>query len=143
MAAHRLFGGCRCGGVALEVELPRGPGSYQPRACDCDFCRERGVAYLSDPDGRLRIRPRSPAGLRTDRQGSQQAEFLSCDACGTLLAVVWKDGGHAYAAVNARALGDRGEFGVEQAASPWLPDAARKAARWKALWFADVGVAAG
>ena len=140
MAPHRLLGGCRCGAVSLQVELSREPGSCHPRACDCDFCREREAAYVSDPAGRLRMRVRSPADVRIERQGSLQAEFLSCQACGTLLVVRWQDGDRAYGAVNARALADRAAFGAEQPASPKQLGAGQKTERWKALWFADVGL---
>lgn len=143
MAVRRLVGSCRCGTVSLEVELSREQGSYHPRACDCDFCREREAAYVSDPAGCLRLKTRSLDSLRIERQGSQQAEFLSCQACGTLLAVRWQDGDRAYGAVNARTLEDYAAFGVEQAASPKLLDADRKAERWKAVWFADMGIVAG
>lgn len=141
MGAHRLIGGCACGAVAVEVGLGRELASYSPRACDCDFCCERGAAWLSDPAGSLRLRANADQGFRIERQGSGQAEFLSCAACGTLLAVRWRDGdGHAYGAVNARTLVRRDEFASEQGASPKRLEAAEKTARWQALWFADVGV---
>lgn len=143
MTVHRLVGGCHCGAVSLEVELSREPGSYHPRACDCDFCSEREAAYVSDPAGRLRVNTCFLADLRTERQGSQQAEFLSCQACGALLAVRWQDGDRAYGAVNARTLEDYAAFGIAQAASPKQLDAAQKTERWRGLWFADVDIVAG
>ncbi len=143
MIAHRLAGGCACGAVAVQVGLGREPAAYSPRACDCDFCCERGAAWLSDRAGFLRLRTDAGRGLRIERQGSEQAEFLSCAACGTLLAVRWRDGdGHAYGAVNARTLVRRDEFAREQGASPKLLEAAEKTVRWKALWFADVDATA-
>lgn len=89
------------------------------------------------------MKTRSATGLRIERQGSQQAEFLSCQACGTLLVVRWQDGDRAYGAVNALALEDYVAFGIGQAASPKRLDATQKAERWKALWFADVGIVDG
>lgn len=142
MIAHRLVGGCACGAVAMEVGLGRELAAYSLRACDCDFCRERSAAWLSDPAGSLRLRANAGQGFRIERQGSGQAEFLSCAACGTLLAVRWRDDdGHAHGAVNARTLARRDEFASEQGASPKLLDAATKTARWKTLWFPDVEVA--
>ncbi|HZV37776.1 MAG TPA: aldehyde-activating protein [Pseudoxanthomonas sp.] len=143
MVAHRLVGACACGEAAAEVGLSREPAVYSPRACDCDFCRERGAAWLSDPAGFLRLRTNAGQGFRIERQGSELAEFLSCAACGTLMAVRWQDDGdgRVYAVVNARTLSRHGELAGEQDASPKLLEAAEKTARWKALWFADVGVA--
>jgi len=139
VALHRLSGSCACGAVALEVGLVREPAAYSPRSCDCDFCRARGAAWLSDPAGFLHLR--TARDLKAERQGSEQAEFLSCAACGTLLAVRWQeDSGNAHAAVNARNLARRDEFAGEQAASPKLLGAGEKTARWKALWFPEVEV---
>lgn len=77
--------------------------------------------------------------LKIERQGSKQAEFLSCIDCGSLLAVRWEDDdGHAYGAVNAACLARREELADAQGASPKLFDAGAKAERWKLLWFADV-----
>lgn len=144
MIAHRLAGSCACGAIAVEVGLGRELAAYSPRACDCDFCCERGAAWLSDSAGFLRLRTNAGQGLKRERQGSEQAEFLSCAACGTLLAVRWRDDdGHAYGAVNARVLARHDEFASEQGASPKLLEAAEKTARWKVLWFADVEVATG
>lgn len=143
MIAHRLVGGCACAAVAVEVGLSRELTAYSPRACDCDFCREQGAAWLSDAAGFLRLRANAGQGFRIERQGSGQAEFLACAACGTLLAVRWRDGdGHAHGAVNARVLTRRDEFADEQGASPKLLEVAEKTTRWKALWFADVEVTA-
>lgn len=144
MIAHRLAGGCACGAVSVEAGLSRELASYSPRACDCDFCREHGTAWLSDPAGFLRLRANTGHGFRVERQGSGQAEFLSCEACGTLLAVRWQDGNdHVYGAVNARTLLRSDEFADEQGASPKLLEAGEKTERWKALWFAGVEVTVG
>lgn len=69
---HRLSGQCHCQAIQLELQLPQPPASYQPRACDCDFCRKHAAAYVSDPDGALRIRAR-PGALGLYRQGSGKA----------------------------------------------------------------------
>ena len=130
MAAQRLVGACACGSVAVEIGLCHESAAYTPRACDCDYCRERDAAWLSDPAGFLRLHAQTRPGLKIERQGSGQAEFLSCASCGSLLAVRWLDGdGHAYGAVNARSLTRRGGFAPGQCASPKLLEAGEKPLR--------------
>ncbi|MGE5624193.1 MAG: GFA family protein [Bacillota bacterium] len=135
-----LAGGCHCGNIAMEFELTRTPESYRPRACDCDFCVKHNAAYLSDPEGALSLRIRDERETARYRQGSGQAEFLLCTRCGVLVAVLYRDGGRLYGAVNARAVGGGKEFGADQPVSPktLAPDAKTK--RWLEVWFSEVRV---
>ena len=100
---HRLSGQCHCQAIQLELQLPQPPASYQPRACDCDFCRKHAAAYVSDPDGALRIRAR-PGALGLYRQGSAKAQCVYCTHCGVLIGVMYEAVGHRYATVNVRVL---------------------------------------
>jgi hypothetical protein len=45
-----------------------------------------GSAYLSDPEGALRIHIKDASTTEQVRQGSKMAEFLVCRACGILVA---------------------------------------------------------
>jgi hypothetical protein len=137
---HALRGGCNCGNIRLELSLSQTPAAYAPRACDCDFCRKHVAAYVSDPAGALTIRIRDAALTERHRQGSAQAEFLLCTRCGVLTAVLYKDAGRTYAAVNARACDATG-FGAEQSVSPKKLAPGQKSERWRALWFPDVSIA--
>lgn len=82
--------------------------------------------YVSDPAGSLSL-----AGEpRIYRQGEERAEFLSCERCGVLLAVVHQQRG----AVNVRCLERFAEFGSPVAVSPQQLSADEKVARWLANW---------
>jgi hypothetical protein len=48
-------GGCHCRNIILRIELPNSPGSYNPRACDCDFCGKHAASYVSDAHGSLLV----------------------------------------------------------------------------------------
>jgi hypothetical protein len=135
---HAVKGGCYCGNILLELELSREPGQYHPRACDCGFCRKHGAAYLSDPQGSLRIRIDDASQSGAYRQGNELAEMLLCTRCGVLVGALYRSGGHVYATVNAKAIEAPAEFGTEQPASPRLLSADEKVDRWKTLWFSDV-----
>lgn len=139
MNAVMLRGGCRCAALSIEVTLTQPPSAYTPRACDCNFCSERGAAWVSDPNGVLRLVQRDDTDALHCRQGSGQADFIACAHCGTLVLVACEMDGHLYAAVNAHVL-NAAEFAPEQPASPQHLSPEAKRARWRQLWFAQVSV---
>ncbi len=136
-----VSGGCHCGNFSVELQLTRAPDRYEPRACDCDFCRKHGAAYVSDPDGALDIRIADPAQAGRYRQGSAQAEMLLCRRCGVLLGALFTDGGRCFGAVNAQVLDPAVRLGATTAVSRNTLSAREKAARWRKLWFANVSIA--
>lgn len=128
-------GGCHCGNLRWRFTTTRTLGEFAPRACDCDFCSRHRAAWVSDPQGALRIDVHHAAGLQRYRQGSKQAECLVCGACGVLVAVVARDGdGRLLGAVNRNAFDERNGFAEETAVSPRMLAADAKLARWTHLW---------
>jgi len=137
---HSVSGGCHCGNLWVQLLLTRSPDAYQPRRCDCDFCQKHGASYLSDARGSVRIQIRDAAQRRDYRQGSGQAQFLLCARCGVLIGVLYGSDSQLYAAINARILDERGQFGVEQSVSPQTLSSADKVQRWRDVWFSDVSL---
>lgn len=135
MTHGTLHGGCHCGTLRVAVELPRPAASYAPRACDCDYCRKHGAAYVSDPAGRLHIEVRDPAALGRYRQGNGLAEFLFCKNCGVLVAVAYAESGRTWATINHLTLEAMRDFAAATPVSPRTLSAGDKVARWKATWF--------
>ncbi|OOG36233.1 aldehyde-activating protein [Rhodanobacter sp. C05] len=131
-------GGCHCGQLHVTFSTALDPASIVPRACDCSFCQKHGAAYVSDPAGQLSVIMRSPGALRRYRQGSNTAEFLLCDRCGVLVAVVFEQNARIYGAVNARSLEGPTGFGSAAPSSPQLLAPGEKVARWSQLWVPDV-----
>jgi len=137
---HQASGGCHCGNIRVALKLALPPGAYNPRACDCDFCRKHGAAYVSDMRGSLAIRIKNAEASVKYRQGSAMAEFLLCGNCGVLVAVFYQSGARLYAAVNATIVEERARFGSSLPASPKLLSDAEKVQRWQDIWFANVSV---
>ncbi|BBE32818.1 GFA family protein [Sphingosinicella microcystinivorans] len=137
-----LAGGCHCGNLGLAVALTASAGDYVPRVCDCDFCCKHGASYVSDPDGRLEIKVRDPQLLGRYRQGSGAAEMLVCRNCGVLVGAVYREGDTLLGVANVRALDAGSTFAAAQPASPQRLGREEKVDRWKAIWFADVTIAA-
>jgi hypothetical protein len=137
---HRVSGGCHCGNIVVELELTQPPASYRPRACDCEFCRKHGAAYVSDPAGALRIRVKDPGQTGRYRQGSGTAELLLCRHCGVLVAPLYSHAGRLHAAVNAQVIDIATHFGASQPVSPRTLSAGEKVQRWQDLWFSNVSI---
>lgn len=139
----QLSGGCHCGNLRLQMQLTRAPGEYSPRACDCDFCRKHGAAWLSDPKGSLRLSVRDARELGRYAQGSGTAELLLCRRCGVLVgACLGGAGGRLYGAVNAQVVEHGAPFGAAQVVSPHQLSVDDKVRRWQQLWFSDVSIIA-
>jgi hypothetical protein len=136
--AFAFRGGCHCGRLRVTFSTALDPASITPRACDCSFCQKHGAAYVSDPAGQLSVIMQSPDALRRYRQESNTAEFLLCDRCGVLVAVVFEHNARIYGAVNALSLEGPTGFGSAVPASPQLLAPGEKVARWSQLWVPDV-----
>jgi hypothetical protein len=139
-SSQAIQGGCYCGNVLLDLELTHELAYYSPRACDCGFCRKHSAAYLSDPQGSLRIRVDDLSYCGMYRQGTELAEMLLCTRCGVLVGALYRADGRTYATVNVRALEGSRQFGSEQPVSPKQLSAEEKVARWKSLWFSNVDI---
>ena len=135
---HEVGGGCHCRSILVQLRLSQPPITYSPRACDCDFCRKHGAAYVSDPEGSLEIRVKAQGDGRTYRQGSALAELLFCGNCGVLIGALYRDEGRVYATVNAKIVDGPTAFGAEQPVSPQKLAGNDKVKRWQDLWFANV-----
>ncbi len=135
---HRLRGQCHCGDLSVELELTAELPSYGSRECDCDFCRRHGAAWLSDPNGSMRVSVRGPTGNAWYRQGSGTAEFLVCRQCGVVVGAFYRDGQRLIGVANVRALDDAAALGPRQPVSPKTLTAAQKSERWRILWFQRV-----
>jgi hypothetical protein len=126
----------------VELDLSRLPGTYNPRQCDCDFCRKHGAAYVSDVHGSLLIRIRDERNSGMYRQGNGLAECLLCRNCGVLVSVLYRAEQGLYAAVNVNATDVRTDFGARQTISPKKLTETDKVQRWQEIWFSKVDLIA-
>ena len=127
-------GGCHCGGLRWTLDSAQSLAGFTPRACDCDFCTRHRAAWISDPEGSLQVRD-TGHHLHRYRQGSGQAQFLLCDHCGVLVAVVCiGDDGRLRGAVNRNSFDERDQLVAEVTASPQQLAPGEKMARWSQLW---------
>lgn len=126
-------GKCHCGTVTFLMELPEGLDKYSPRKCDCDFCMDRNVSYLSHTDGVLEIECSSP--FIVIKQGSNQALFLVCSGCGEVVAAVYQFHDFIKGAVNAGLLNESAYLQKPIIVSPKHLAPEEKLSRWESVWF--------
>ncbi|WP_345292474.1 aldehyde-activating protein [Kangiella marina] len=128
---------CSCGNVNLTLSLPKPIEEYLPRACDCRFCTERNIAYLSDPMGELVIT--SKHSLQSLKQGSEQATFWQCPSCLDMVAVSHQlyDENEVIikGAVNSRLFESTYTLPEALIASPKTLSPQQKRQRWSELWL--------
>jgi hypothetical protein len=135
---HKVSGGCHCGNILVDLELARTPDTYDPRSCDCDFCRKHSASYVSDAQGSLVIRFKDERDSGRYRQGSGLAECLFCRNCGVLVGALYRSDKQLYATVNVRVIDGRVNFGSEQPVSPKQLSESEKLKRWQEIWFSNV-----
>jgi hypothetical protein len=126
-------GRCHCGALRWTFTTAKPLRALVPRACDCDFCTRHGAAWVSDPEGQLRILARDGM-LHRYRQGSGQAEFLLCRECGVLVAVIAHGDGGWIGAANRNAFDARADFVEATSVSPRMLAPEVKLARWTQVW---------
>jgi hypothetical protein len=133
-------GGCRCGNISYVAEFSQELRVYTPRACDCEFCRSHGAAYVSDKAGALTLKIKNKEEFDKYRQGSRIADFLICRNCGVMVGVCYEDGGRVYGSINIRSCGECDLFGdSKEMALAELSDEDR-VKRWKENWFSPVEI---
>lgn len=71
-------GGCHCGAVRFEVDLPP---AFEAEDCNCSICAMSGNIHVIVPGRRFRLL-RGEEALTEYRFGSGQARHLFCRRCG-------------------------------------------------------------
>ncbi|MES9828365.1 MAG: hypothetical protein ABW201_08885 [Candidatus Thiodiazotropha sp.] len=139
-AMREIHGGCHCGNITYEIELPNALETYNPRECDCKLCTTHGASYVSDKNGTLNIKIKNNEYVSKYRQGSRIADFIVCKKCGVMTGVCYEEGGVIYGSVNIRATREYGEFGKGQVAHLTELSDKERIARWKDLWFSNIKI---
>jgi hypothetical protein len=74
----KVRGGCHCGAVRFEAEVPK---SVTVLDCNCSVCVRTGFRHLIVPHGDFRLK-RGADCLTSYRFGTGAAEHLFCRVCG-------------------------------------------------------------
>lgn len=74
----KVAGGCHCGAVRFEAEVP---AAVEILDCNCSICAKTGFRHLMVPHGDFRLLAGEDA-LVSYRFGTGAAEHLFCGTCG-------------------------------------------------------------
>ena len=80
MTMKRVTGGCHCGLVHFEADVPD-DGPIEILDCNCSICRMTGYLHLIVPDTRFRLLE-GQRETTTYRFGSGKARHIFCSQCG-------------------------------------------------------------
>lgn len=97
-------GGCHCGAVAWEADLP---DEVTAEACNCSLCEMTGYLHVIVPASRFRLLGGEDA-LSEYRWNTGTARHLSCRTCGVKSFYVPRSNPDGYS-LNLRCM-DRGQF---------------------------------
>lgn len=129
-------GSCQCKSVNFTLSLAKPLASYSARKCDCDFCIERNIHYLSEPGGQLNIQ--SDSALIKQKQGSEQAVFLTCGQCQDVLAATVEVDNKRLGAANVSLLHQASRLMPATVVSPKKLSPEDKLSRWLSIWLTVV-----
>jgi len=73
-----VLGGCHCGRVRYEVELP---DAFEVEDCNCSICAMSGNIHVIVPSSRFRLKQGSDV-LTEYRFNTGKARHLFCSVCG-------------------------------------------------------------
>jgi len=129
---HQYFGKCGCGNVVVQFSSRKEISSYTSRKCDCDYCMQRGIEYLSDPHSQITLIAKTP--LKQEKQGSEQATFLLCAKCQNVVGVGYLNEGVSVGSLNVRLLDEFDHLQKSVVVSPKTLGKTQKVRRWRELW---------
>ena len=129
---------CFCGNISADIAFSNPVDTYQPRACDCDFCEKHGASYLSDPNGKLTVRISDSDQIVSLQHGSGLADFMICRSCGVLFCVICTRNEYTVGSLNSLTLYNRRKLKPSLSISPKSLADTEKLERWSQLWFKDV-----
>ncbi|MFT4615454.1 MAG: hypothetical protein ACI9NT_002608 [Bacteroidia bacterium] len=131
-----LRGHCPCRNFELvwqTVDL-----SLVPRACQCEYCRGKGAAYVSKSGSAFTVQIHQPEMHNVVRHGSGTAMFHECGGCGAVVFVTAEIEGLTYGALNAACINNTRGFGSPVTVDFSAQDAADKVSRWQQNWCCPV-----
>lgn len=134
---HEYSGKCHCGNIRYRYITLHAPEAFPVRHCGCEFCRRHGVAYTSDPAGRLEIDVDVPEAVQRYRFSTKVVDFLLCTQCGVMTAAITRIDNNDYAVLNANTLaGDVTLTSITLDVAAETPEEGR--ARRKRNWIGKV-----
>jgi hypothetical protein len=133
-----MRGSCSCNNI--KVLWHTVDYSVVPRACQCEYCRAQGAAYVSKSGTAVEVSIHKAGLHRIVTHGSGVARFHECGNCGELVFVTTDIDGEIYGALNATCLENKLGFSTQVKADYSDDTAAQKQERWRQNWCHPVRI---
>ena len=133
-----MKGACPCRNIELHWQLV--DMSLVPRRCDCDYCSDLGVSWVSKSGTRLRATVHNPAYYKVTHHGTGMASFHECTHCQLPVFASASVDGEDYAVVNAACLANPRGFADPVPASFGHESLEERCKRWQRNWSSLVEV---
>ncbi|MEM9254435.1 MAG: hypothetical protein AAGA91_03250 [Pseudomonadota bacterium] len=131
-----LRGACSC--KNFEVRWHTVDFSISPRACQCDYCISKGLAYVSKSGTSVEVIVHDQRGHALVRHGSGRATFHECDYCGDTVLVTVNIDDDLYGALNANCLVNPHGFAAARPMQFEYQTLEQKLSRWQQNWCCPV-----
>lgn len=142
IAVTNISAACHCGNLRLDIGWPGPADGIKVRNCSCSFCVKHGGAWTSHPDARLRITINDAGALTRYRFGTKTADFLLCQTCGVVPAVVCEMEGSLYAVVNVNTFSNLDTCELEQSSTDFDGEnTGSRLERRRKNWIGTVSIA--
>ncbi len=136
-----MFGCCSCKNI--EVRWQVDDLHFTPRACQCEYCKAKAAAYISVRNSNFEVMIHRSAQHRIIRQGTNQAAFHECTACGDLVFVTARIDDFDYGVLNAMCMKDALGFETAIPTNFSWQSALQKKERWRESWCCPVKITYG
>ena len=127
-----ISGGCSCGNIEFEWDVPE--CTCVPRACQCEYCLEKGAAYVTEPGSQLTVTVRDSDAHSISQHGAKIAQFHECSSCLQIVFVTVEISGSTYGAINAKALHNREGLEASVRLNFSIQSPQEKVSRWRKNW---------
>lgn len=124
-----ITGGCECNNIRVTWHCI--DYSVVPRACQCDYCLSKAVAYVSKSATRFDILVYKEQYYRQVQQYSDSATFHQCTHCDQVICVTLNIDGELYGALNANHLINKFGFSAAAKANFSAQTAEQKRQHWR------------
>ena len=127
-----IRGGCKCNNI--EIIWHTIDRSLVPRECQCDYCVDKGMSYVSKSGTRVEVQIREQNLHHINQQGTMSAKFHECMNCGELVFVTAEIEEELYCSLNAGCIDNLFEFGAAIKMQLCNQTAAEKRKIWLENW---------
>ena len=133
-----MRGNCRCNNI--QVVWHTVDYSVVPRACQCEYCLEKGAAYVSKSGTAVDVLVHKERHHRIIMHGSGNDRFHECGSCGEVVFVTADIDGDIYGVLNAMCMRNKLGFPAAVMADLSGQTAAQKRDRWRQNWCHPVTI---